>query len=69
MLRLLIRSLTWILLLLPFSLQSQNTASHGVDTTDTGYQIGYQIGSWLPFLIIITLVLMVMYRARKLSKD
>lgn len=23
-----------------------------VDTTSTGYKIGYEIGSWLPFIIL-----------------
>lgn len=48
---------------------AQNETGTAMDTTSVGYQIGYQIGSWLPLLIIITLALMVMYRARKLSKD
>ena len=48
---------------------SQNQVTEGVDTTSSGYKIGYEIGSWLPFLIIFTLAIMVMYRARKYSKD
>lgn len=40
-----------------------------VDTTSVGYKIGYEIGSWLPFLIIITLLLLVMFRARRLSRN
>jgi len=40
-----------------------------VDTTSVGYKIGYEIGSWLPFLIIITLLLLVMIRARRLSRN
>jgi hypothetical protein len=33
-----------------------------VDTTASGYQIGYQIGSWLPFLVLATLLLFLTYR-------
>ncbi|TXB62083.1 hypothetical protein [Phaeodactylibacter luteus] len=38
-----------------------------VDTTSAGYQIGYQIGSWLPFIIIFTLALLVIIRTFRLS--
>ncbi|MEO1715209.1 MAG: hypothetical protein AAFU60_17920 [Bacteroidota bacterium] len=34
-----------------------------VDTTDIGYKIGYEIGSWLPFIIIVVLALLVWRRA------
>lgn len=53
---------------LPVLLQAQSAASD-VDTTSAGYKAGYTIGEWLPFIILIILVLMVMFRARKLSKD
>lgn len=66
-----IKSSIWLLCLFLGSsaLFSQHEQADSVDTTSTGYKIGYEIGSWLPFLIIITLALMVMYRARKYSKD
>ncbi|MEL7119558.1 MAG: hypothetical protein AAFO07_08960 [Bacteroidota bacterium] len=32
------------------------------DTTSVGYKIGYQIGSWLPFMIIVLIVGMIIYR-------
>ncbi|MBV6652374.1 MAG: hypothetical protein KI786_01370 [Mameliella sp.] len=40
----------------------------GVDTTSAGYQIGYKIGSWLPFVIIFVLALMVIIRTYRLSQ-
>jgi len=35
----------------------------GVDTTGTGYRVGYQIGSWLPFIIVIGLALLIIFRS------
>lgn len=35
---------------------------NNTDTTDIGYQIGYQIGSWLPFLILAILLMALTYR-------
>ncbi len=35
----------------------------GVDTTGAGYRVGYQIGSWLPFIIIIGLALLIIFRS------
>ena len=32
------------------------------DTTSAGYQIGYQIGSWLPFLVLAGILLFLTYR-------
>ncbi len=37
-------------------------AQEGVDTTSSGYKTGYQIGSWLPFLVLAGLFL-IMLRA------
>lgn len=53
---------------LPILLRAQSAATDA-DTTSAGYKVGYTIGEWLPFIILIILVLMVMFRARKLSKD
>jgi hypothetical protein len=50
---------------LPLSPAAQEAA---VDTTTQGYQIGYKIGSWLPFIIIFTLALMVIIRSYRLSR-
>ncbi len=50
------------------TLNAQESPTTGVDTTDAGYQIGYQIGSWLPFIIIFTLALMVIIRSYRLSQ-
>lgn len=44
------------------------TDTTAVDTTSRGYEIGYTIGSWLPFLIIFTLALMVIIRSYRLSQ-
>lgn len=40
----------------------------GIDTTGIGYRIGREIGDWLPFLIIITLALLVIYRSYNFSE-
>jgi|GEM_PF-2204016 len=42
--------------------------AEGVDTTSSGYKIGYEIGSWLPFIILFTLALMVIIRSFRLSQ-
>ncbi len=44
------------------------TDTTGVDTTDWRYRIGYEIGSWLPFLIIFTLALAVIIRQYRISR-
>lgn len=38
-------------------------AEEGVDTTRLDYQIGYQLGSWLPFLIIVLLVVLILRKS------
>ncbi len=55
----------WAFLISTASLFAQQ---EGVDTTSSGYQIGYKIGSWLPFIIIFTLALMVVIRSYRLSR-
>lgn len=40
----------------------------GIDTTGLQYRIGYQIGSWLPFLIIFLLMVIVTVRGIQLSR-
>lgn len=47
---------------------SLSAQQEGVDTTSAGYQTGYKIGSWLPFIIIFTLALMVVIRSYRLSR-
>lgn len=42
--------------------------NEGVDTTSERYKVGYEIGSWLPFIIIFTLALMVIIRSYRLSQ-
>lgn len=41
----------------------------GVDTTGIGYRIGREIGNWLPFLVIISLALLVIYRSYNFSQE
>jgi hypothetical protein len=36
------------------------------DTSGFGYRIGYEIGSWLPFLIIVVLMLLII---RKMAQQ
>lgn len=50
------------------SVLSAQSDTVGVDTTDWRYRIGYEIGSWLPFLIIFTLALAVIIRQYRLSQ-
>ena len=56
-------------LLLPALLSGQAEA---VDTTSESYrrryEIGKTVGSWLPFIIIFTLALMVIIRTYRLSQ-
>lgn len=42
--------------------------TEGIDTTSSSYKIGYEIGSWLPFIILFTLALMVIIRSFRLSQ-
>ena len=49
-------------------LLSAQSDTVGVDTTDWRYRIGYEIGSWMPFLIIFTLALAVIIRQYRLSQ-
>jgi len=39
------------------------------DTTSLGYKIGYQVGSWLPFLLIAGLMIALIVRASRTSKQ
>lgn len=39
------------------------------DTTSLGYQIGYHIGSWLPFSIIILLALLILLKSSRQRRD
>ncbi|MCB9284993.1 MAG: hypothetical protein H6563_13025 [Lewinellaceae bacterium] len=32
------------------------------DTTDIGYKIGYQIGGWLPFIVLAFILILLTYR-------
>jgi len=40
-----------------FFLQMQDTIR--VDTTDIGYRIGFTVASWLPFIIIVIIFIMI----------
>lgn len=40
-----------------------------VDTTSIGYQIGYQIGSWLPFVLVVVIFAFIIYRRYSFKKD
>ena len=39
-----------------------------VDTTDARYKIGYEIGSWLPFVILAGLFILMLVMARRRSE-
>ncbi len=38
------------------------------DTTDIGYQIGYQIGSWLPFIVVAIIFIAIIYNRYSFKK-
>jgi hypothetical protein len=40
-----------------------------VDTTSVGYQIGYQIGSWLPFVVVIVIFGAIIYHRYSFKKE
>ena len=40
-----------------------------VDTTSVGYQIGYQIGSWLPFVVVIVIFGAIIYNRYSFKKE
>jgi riboflavin transporter FmnP len=58
-------TILWSILITPLYSMAQQ---EGVDTTSRGYQVGYEIGSWLPFIIIFALALMVIIRSYRLSQ-
>jgi len=39
------------------------------DTTDIRYKIGYEIGSWLPFVILAALFIFMLVKARQRSEE
>lgn len=41
----------------------------GVDTTSAGYQIGHQIGSWLPFALLAVLFIIMLRSVLKKQQD
>ena len=49
-----------------FPLPAQETAA---DTTALGYKVGYQIGSWLPFLVIITLAVLIILKMARQNQE
>jgi ABC-type uncharacterized transport system permease subunit len=38
------------------------------DTTSVGYQIGYQIGSWLPFIVVLVIFAAIIYNRYSFKK-
>jgi branched-subunit amino acid transport protein AzlD len=41
----------------------------GVDTTSAGYQIGHQIGSWLPFAVLAVLFIIMLRTVLRKQQD
>lgn len=39
------------------------------DTSALGYKVGYHLGSWLPFLIIIILVVLIIRKSGRQSQE
>ena len=50
-----------------FFLQIQDTIP--VDTTSLGYKIGFTLGSWLPFIIIVIIVLLILRKRYRFDKE
>lgn len=46
-----------------------NLAAQEADTTSLGYKVGYHIGSWLPFSIIVLMALLVLLKSSRQSRD
>lgn len=57
-----------LLLAGPATLLTAQNDSMGVDTTDWRYEVGYTIGTWLPFLIIVALALLIIVRGHRFRK-
>jgi len=39
--------------------------AEAVDTTSSSYKIGYQIGTWLPFAVLVGLFFLLIYFGRR----
>jgi len=63
------KRISFFLLCISFHPLAAYSQEEGADTTSRGYQIGYEIGSWLPFIIIFTLAVMVIVRSYRLSRN
>lgn len=50
-------------------LQQVNILNKVNSAPDTNYQIGVAIGSFLPFVILITIAYIMYYKAKKRSKE
>ncbi|MCB0564623.1 MAG: hypothetical protein KDD01_09645 [Phaeodactylibacter sp.] len=46
-----------------------NLSAQEADTAGLGYQVGYHIGSWLPFSIIVLLALLVLLKSSRQKRD
>ncbi len=54
----------------PLALPGQgDTAAVSVDTSSFGYKIGYQVGSWLPFLLLAGILIYLTVRAARKGKE
>ena len=40
-----------------------------VDTSSAGYKVGYQIGSWLPFILLAAILIFLTVRAVRKGKE
>lgn len=40
-----------------------------VDTSSAGYKIGYQIGSWLPFILLAAILIFLTVRAVRKGRE
>ena len=56
--------LIFLLMIFIFNLSAQEA-----DTASLGYEVGYHIGSWLPFSIIVLLALLVLLKSSRQKRD
>ncbi len=57
-----------IFVLTPFLSNAQQD-NMAVDTSGWEYKIGYEIGSWLPFIILAVIFVFLVYRISKDSRN
>lgn len=60
------RIFIFLIIMVPLWLLAQ---TEGADTTSVSYQIGYKIGSWLPFVVVAVLAILIINKTRGIGKS